>query len=100
MKAKMITRTLIFTEIEMVAFDSVSMTGAKKVVSVVGNFKTDKEAMKAVIALNTCDTVTIVSAHIVGHTTKLFGMTENDFFANAKELPPRKVYDYDIVATD
>ena len=100
MKAKMITRTLIFTEIEMVAFDSVSMTGAKKVVSVVGNFKTDKEAMKAVIALNTCDEVTIVSAHIVGHATKLFGMTENDFFANAKELPPRKVYDYDIVATD
>ena len=100
MKAKMITRTLIFTEIEMVAFDTVSMTGAKKVVSVVGSFKSDKEAMKAVIALNTCDTVTIVSARIVGHTEKLFGMTENDFFANATELPPRKVYDYDIVATN
>ena len=100
MKAKMITRTLIFTEIEMVAFDTVSMTGAKKVVSVVGNFKTDKEAMKAVIELNTCDTVTIVSAHIVGHTTKLFGMTENDFFMNAEELPPRKVYEYDVIATN
>lgn len=100
MKAKMITRTLIFTDIEMVAFDTVSMTGAKNVVSVVGNFKSDKEAMKAVIALNTCDTVTIVSAHIVGHTTKLFGMTENDFFANAAELPPRKVYDYEIVSTN
>ena len=100
MKAKMITRTLFFTEIEMVAFDTVSMIGAKKVVSVVGNFKFDKEAMKAVIALNTCDTVTIVSAHIVGHTTKLFGMTENDFFANAVELPPRKVYDYEIVSTN
>lgn len=100
MKAKMITRTLIFTDIEMVAFDTVSMTGAKKVVSVVGNFKSDKEAMKAVIALNTCDTVTIVSARIVGHTTKLFGMTENDFFENATELPPRKIYDYEIVSTN
>lgn len=100
MKAKMITRTLIFTEVEMVAFDTVSMTGAKKAVSVVGNFKSDKDAMKAVVNQNTCDTVTIVSAHIVGHTTKLFGMTENDFFAYAKELPPRKVYDYEIVSTN
>ena len=100
MKAKMITRTLIFTEIEIVVFNTVSMTGAKKVVSVVGNFKSDKEAMKAVIAMNPCDTITIVSAHIVGHKTKLFGMTENDFFENAVELPPRKVYDYEIVSTN
>ena len=100
MKAKMITRTLIFTNVEMVAFDTVSMTGTKKVISLVGNFKTDKEAMKFVVSRNKSDTVTIVSAHIVEHTTKLFGMTENDFFAYAAELPPRKVYDYDIVSTN
>lgn len=100
MKAKMITRTLIFTDIEMVAFDTVSMTGAKKVVSVVGNYKTDKEAMKAVIATNVPTGVTVVSAHVVGHTEKLFGMTESDFYKFANELPPRKVYEYDIVATN
>ena len=48
-KEKMITRTLIFTDVEIVAFDSTTMTGAKKVVPVVGNLKTDKEAMKAVL---------------------------------------------------
>lgn len=100
MKAKMITRTLIFTDVEMVAFDTVSMTGAKKVVSVVGNFKADKDVLKAVKSLNECETVTVVSAHIVGHTTKLFGMTESDFYNYAEELPPRKVYEYDIVATN
>ena len=100
MKEKMITRTLVFTRVEMVAFDAVSMTGAKKIVSLVGNFKTDKEVMKFVVSRNKCDTVTIVSAHIVEHTTKLFGMTEYDFFSHAAELPPRKVYDYDIVATN
>ena len=100
MKEKMITRTLVFTQVEIVTFDSVSMTGTKKVVSLVGNFKTDKEAMKFVVSRNKCDTVTIVSANIVGHKTRLFGMTENDFFANARELPPRKVYDYDIVSTN
>ena len=100
MKEKMITRTLVFTNVEMVTFDSVSMTGTKKLISLVGNFKTDKEAMKFVVSRNKSDTVTIVSAHIVGHATKLFGMTENDFFEYAEELPPRKVYDYDIVATN
>ena len=100
MKEKMITRTLVFTEVEVVAFDTVSMTGTKKVISLVGNFKTDKEVMKFVVSRNKCDTITIVSAHIVGHKTKLFGMTEYDFFSNAIELPQRKVYDYDIVSTN
>lgn len=100
MKAKMITRTLIFTEIEIVAFNTVSMTGAKKVVSVVGNFKSDKDAMKAVISMSVPMNITVVSTHVVGHTTKLYGMTESDFYKFAEELPPRKVYEYDIVATN
>ena len=100
MKAKMITRTLIFTEIEIVAFNTVSMTGAKKVVSIVGNFKSDKEAMKAVISMTIPMNLTVVSTHVVGHTTKLYGMTESDFYKFAEELPPRKVYEYDIVATN
>ena len=100
MKEKMITRTLVFTTVEIVTFDEVSMPGTKQVVYLVGNFKTDNEAMKFVVSRHKCDTVTIISAHIVGHNTKLFGMTENAFFANAIELPPRKVYDYDIVSTN
>ena len=100
MKAKMITRTLIFTEIEIVAFNTVSMTGAKKVVSIVGNFKSDKDAMKAVISMTVPMNITIVSTHVVGHTTKLYGMTESDFYKFAEELPHRKVYEYDIVATN
>ena len=99
-KEKMITRTLIFTDVEIVAFDSTTMTGAKKVVPVVGNLKTDKEAMKAVSATCVPDGVVIVSAKVVGHSSKLYGMTENVFYQMADELPPRKVYEYDIVSTD
>ena len=100
MKAKMITRTLIFTEIEIVAFNMNTMQGTKKVVPLVGNYRTDKDAMKAVLATNVPTDVTVVSARVVGHTTKLYGMTESDFYNFAEELPPRKVYDYDIVATN
>ena len=100
MKAKMITRTLIFTEVEIVAFNMNTMQGTKKVVPLVGNYRTDKDAMKAVLATNVPTDVTVVSAHVVGHTTKLYGMTESDFYKFAEELPPRKVYEYDIVSTD
>ena len=99
-KEKMITRTLIFTDVEIVAFNSTTMTGTKKVVPVVGNLKTDKEAMKAVSATCVSDGVVIVSAKVVGHSSRLYGMTENDFYRLAVELPPRKVYEYDIVSTD
>lgn len=100
MKAKMITRTLIFTDVEIVAFNMNTMQGNKKVVPLVGNYTTDKDAMKAVLATNVPTDVTVVSAHVVGHKTKLYGMTESDFYKFAEELPPRKVYDYDIVATN
>ena len=101
MKEKMITRTLAFTNVEIVVFDGTTMTGAKKVVPVVGNCKTDKDAMKAVKFLHIPDPdAVIVSAHVVGHFSKLYGMTESDFYKFAEELPPRKVYDYDIVATN
>ena len=99
-KEKMITRTLIFTDVDIVVFDSTTMTGAKKVVSVVGNLKTDKEAIKAVSATCVPDGVVIVSAKVVGHSSKLYGMTENEFYRLAEVLPPRKVYAYDIVSTD
>ena len=100
MKAKMITRTLIFTDVEIVAFNMNTMQGNKKVVPLVGNYTTDKDAMKAVLATNVPTDVTVVSAHVVGHTTKLYGMKESDFYKFAEELPPRKVYEYDIVSTD
>ena len=100
MKEKMITRTLIFTDVEIVAFNMNTMQGNKKVVPLVGNYTTDKDAMKAVLATNVPTDVTVVSAHVVGHTTKLYGMTESVFYKFADELPPRKVYDYDIVATN
>lgn len=100
MKAKMITRTLIFTEVEIVAFNMNTMQGSKKVVPLVGNYRTDKDAMKAVLATNVPTGVTVVSTHVAGHTTKLYGMTESDFYKFAEELPPRKVYEYDIVSTD
>lgn len=100
MKAKMITRTLIFTDVEIVAFNMNTMQGNKKVVPLVGNYTTDRDAMKAVLATNVPTDVTVVSAHVVGHTNKLYGMTESDFYKFAEELPPRKVYDYDIVATN
>ena len=100
MKAKMITRTLIFTDVEIVAFNMNTMQGNKKVVPLVGNYTTDKEAMKAVLATNVPTDVTVVSAHVVGHTNKLYGMTESDFYKFAEELPPRKVYEYDIVSTN
>ena len=99
-KEKMITRTLIFTDVEIVAFDSTTMTGAKKVVPVVGNLKTDKEAMKAVSATCVPEGIVVVSARVAGHSSRLYGMTENDFYRLAVELPPRKVYVYDIVSTD
>lgn len=99
-KEKMITRTLIFTDVEIVVFDNTTMTGAKKVASVVGNLKTDKEAMKAVSAKCVPDGVVIVSAKVVGHSSKLYGMTETAFYQSAIVLPPRKVYEYDIVSTD
>lgn len=99
-KEKMITRTLTFTDVEIVAFDGATMTGAKKVVPVVGNLKTDKDAMKAVSATLVPGDVVIVSAKVVGHSSRLYGMTENDFYRLAVELPPRKVYEYDIVSTD
>ena len=105
-KQKMITRTLTFTNVEYVVFDATTMTGIKYTYPIVGDLKSDKDALKAVTAVmsinmkdNTSNT-SIISAHIVGHVSKLFGMTEQAFYNYAEELPPRKVYEYDIVSTD
>lgn len=98
----MITRTLTFTKVEYVAFNEVTMTGSKYTLPIIGDLKSDKDALKAVnAAMNGLaeGKVTIVSAKIIGHESKLFGMTEQEFYNYAEELPPRKVYEYDIVST-
>ena len=97
----MITRTLTFTNVEYVVFDATTMTGHKYTYPIVGDLKSDKDALKAVTAVQCMrDNTSIISAHIVGHVSKLFGMTEQAFYNYAEELPPRKVYEYDIVSTD
>ena len=93
MKEKMITRTVVTTEVKVMG---IVVAEAKTITSeftLVGSFKDNDDILKYIKA--TYEDGTIVYAMVIEVTEQetLYGMTESEFMAHAKQLPPRKIYE-------
>ena len=93
MKKKIITRTLVTTEVKVMG---IVLSEAKTIISefsLVGSFKDNNDILNYIKA--TYEDGTIVYAMVTEVTEKetLYGMTESEFMSHAKQLPPRKVYE-------
>lgn len=98
----MVTRTIQTTRCTVLCMDISIGEGCNTEVTLPRTYKDDAHLLKAVKKV--IDTDNLKAVHIVGHEVceTLYGMTEQDFIANAKVLPPRKDYtnDTDTNCTD
>lgn len=88
---KYITRTIVFSHLEIVALNETAMQRLKKTVDVPIAFKTDKEAMRYIEERYQQDDVRVVSVKVLGYFDDLYGMDLEAFIQNAERLDPRKV---------
>ena len=84
----MVTRTIKTTKVNVLCLDVVAGEPFNKMVTLPRTFSDEKKLMKAVH--ENVDTETIKAVHIVDkqEVTSLYGMSESDFIASAKELDP------------
>lgn len=82
----MVTRTIVGTEVTLLALDTVSAEPQNVTYTLSGKFKDSKALLKAVQRKFDTDTfkhVTVVSTSAVN---QLYGMDESDFIAHAVKL--------------
>lgn len=88
-KEKLITRTITVTECEFMCVDV--ETANVEVVTAELTGKLDNEtALKQYKSTAETDTLKVVACQSISYTEQLYGMTEKEFIAHAKILPPRK----------
>lgn len=88
----MVTRTIQTTHATVLCMDIQNGEPCNKTVVLPRTYKDDNAVLKAVKKV--IDTDGIKAVHVV-HTSvqeTLYGMSEQDFIANATVLPPRKDY--------
>lgn len=93
MRTPMVTRTIQTTEATVLCIDIINAEPFNKTITLPRTYKDEKSLMKKVSSVIDNDTTKAV--HVVAteiHET-LYGMSEDDFIAVAKILPPRKVSD-------
>lgn len=90
MKETMVTRTIVTTIVTALCVNVEEKTTFEKEIILPRTYKDQKSLNKALAKVST-DVEKVVS--VISTTTKetLYGMSEVDFIANAKVLPPRKV---------
>lgn len=89
-KAKMVTRTILATQVEALMCNTDTGETEKVVCLVAGTFKDNKSLLKATKkAYENDEKVLIVSVRELTKLEKLYGMPETDFIALSQELPPR-----------
>lgn len=88
-KPRMVTRTILSTKATLLCLNTESAEPFNETVNLGGIYKDDKSLMKAAKKLVENDTISVCKVVNVEVIEKLYGMTEQDFLASAKELPPR-----------
>ena len=82
----MITRTIVGTEVTLLALDTVSAEPQNVTYVLSGKFKDSKALLKAVQRKFDTDTLKHVSVVSTSAVNQLYGMDESDFIAHAVKL--------------
>lgn len=82
----MITRTIVGTEVTLLALDTVSAEPQNVTYVLSGKFKDPKALLKAVQRKFDTDTLKHVSVVSTSAVNQLYGMNESDFIAHAVKL--------------
>lgn len=88
-REKMVTRTVDIALITCMVVDVTTQSVSDQTFEIVGLYPTIDKALEAVKKTAETDTYKIVMVKKVEQTERLYGMTEAEFIAYAKVLPPR-----------
>ena len=88
-RVEMVTRTIDWTRVEVMALEVTTATVVNKVYTLSGN-RTETDALKVVQKTYDTEEVKHVAINKVETGETLYGMTVEEFIKVAKVLPPRK----------
>ena len=88
-KEKLITRTIVVSNCEFMTVDVETANVEIVTAELTGKISKD-EALKQYKSTAETDTFKVVACQSIDYTENLYGMSENEFIAHAKILPPRK----------
>ena len=88
-RAKMVTRTVVGTEVEIMVFEATTneVTTIKQIIG--GQYADDKKLLKAVEKAVNTETLKVLKVVTSTPADKCYGMSETDFLKYAKELDPK-----------
>lgn len=90
-RMSMVTRTITTTE-ALVVYANISENKiVERTVILPRTYKGEREIMRAINATHTDENEKPIAVKSYTTTETLYGMTEADFIANAKPLPPRNI---------
>ena len=87
----MVTRTIVGTEVTLLALDTVSAEPQNVTYTLSGKFKDSKALLKAVQRKFDTDTLKHVSVVSTSAVNQLYGMDESDFIAHAVKLDDNRM---------
>lgn len=88
-RAKMVTRTILGTEAEVMVFSNTSNEVDTIKVSVGGQFDDDAKLLKAIEKTTNSEEIKVLKVVTSTKIDKLLGMTEADFLKYAHEIDPK-----------
>lgn len=88
-REKMVTRTVDIALVTCMTVDVTTQTVSYQTFEIVGLYPNNDKALEAVKKSSETDTYKIVMVKKVEQMERLYGMTEAEFIAYAKPLPPR-----------
>lgn len=88
-RKKMVTRTIITTEVTVLCLDIDTAEPCNKSIKLAGKFKSEQKLLQS--AKNVLETDKVKVVHIVDtrEEVALYGMSEDLFIEEAEVLPPR-----------
>lgn len=89
-KEKLITRTMVTTHVNVIMYDVSEKTTFEMPHNIVGKVSVN-DALEILHDTFDTDTLKVVMVNTMDYIEKLYGVTESEFMAIAKELPPRKI---------
>ena len=92
MAEKLITRTVATTSVTVLGLNPLEQAAETRCITLVGDYEDFEKALKAIPEAQDFIAVKVISTF---KTESLYGMSEAEFLAHAKKLPPRKIYNQD-----
>ena len=89
MREKLVTRTIVSTNITALSLNTETLEAKPVVFTVPGLYEVGTKEVKTLLSKMSDETVTYVKALKCEKVEKLYGMLEATFLQYAKELPPR-----------